>query len=191
MGEVSDQAAAALRRELDELRGRVDALEAGGPTHKQPPSHRLDTGLLESLAELGDPTGPGPSGGIAYAGALRLGESQVAWQQVHGADELPSAFPELPSIAAVIAALASPNRLRILLELLAGRLQSSDLQARLDEPTVGGLYHHLRELLAARLVTQPKRSQYEIPPAVIVPLLTILACGSDLVSAVSAIRDEG
>jgi DNA-binding transcriptional ArsR family regulator len=182
--------AAELRQQLDELRGRIEALEAAGSARRPSSSLQLDAGLLESLAKLGDRSSGALGGGVAYAGALRLGESQIAWQQVHAAGELPSAQAELPRIAGMIAALASPNRLRILLELLAGGLQSSDLQARLDEPTAGGLYHHLRELLAARLVTQPRRSQYEIPPAVIVPLLTIVACGYDLLRAVSAIHDD-
>ncbi|MHB8059652.1 MAG: ArsR/SmtB family transcription factor [Gaiellaceae bacterium] len=173
---------AELRQTISDLKARVEALE-GAPVPREKPRQSLGPNLelLESLGRLVDDAGDGITGAITYAGVLQLDDHRVAYQRIHSVDELPS--PEDSRANQIIAALASPNRLRILRELLGGCLQSSDLQARFDEPTAGGLYHHLRELLAAGLVTQPRRSQYEIAPTAIVPLLTILACSADLANA--------
>jgi hypothetical protein len=46
---------------------------------------------------------------------------------------------------------------------LGGPRTSQQLRAELDDASVGQLYHHLRELLAVGLITQPARSQYAIP----------------------------
>jgi DNA-binding transcriptional ArsR family regulator len=89
-------------------------------------------------------------------------------------------------LARQLAAIASPLRLRIVRELAARPLQTHELQARLGEPSAGQLYHHLRELLAAGLVTQPRRSVYEVPARVVIPLFTLIACAHDLTTA----RDE-
>ena len=83
-------------------------------------------------------------------------------------------------LARQLAAIASPVRLRIVRELAARPLQTHELQARLDEPSAGQLYHHLRELLAAGLVTQPRRSVYELPARAVIPLFTLIACTYDL-----------
>jgi DNA-binding HxlR family transcriptional regulator len=71
-------------------------------------------------------------------------------------------------------------RVRILRELMSGDLRSHELQERLAEPTPGQLYHHLRELLAAGVITQPGRSIYRLPPRNVVPVLAMLACASDI-----------
>jgi hypothetical protein len=67
-------------------------------------------------------------------------------------------------------------------ELSSGPLQTAELQARLDEPSAGRLYHHLRELLAAGIVTQPRRSVYAVPDRAVIPLLALIACAHDLAS---------
>ena len=71
------------------------------------------------------------------------------------------ADPDL--VAKVFAALASPARITVLRALLGGPRTSQQLRAELDDASVGQLYHHLRELLAVGLITQPARSQYAIP----------------------------
>jgi DNA-binding HxlR family transcriptional regulator len=83
-------------------------------------------------------------------------------------------------IARQLAAVGSPVRVRILRELADGPLQTNELQTRLDEPSAGQLYHHLRELVATGLVVQPRRSVYELPPRAVVPLLVLVACARDL-----------
>jgi DNA-binding transcriptional ArsR family regulator len=59
-----------------------------------------------------------------------------------------------------LAALASSARLDIVGELLAGLVTRQELQDRLDQATAGQLNHHLRELLSAGLVDQPRRGVY-------------------------------
>ncbi len=63
---------------------------------------------------------------------------------------------------------------------------SQDLQAILGVSSPGQLYHHLKELLAAGIVTQTSRSHYEIGERQVVPVLAALAAVSDLVDVTSA-----
>jgi DNA-binding transcriptional ArsR family regulator len=152
-----------VEQEISDLRARVAALEGGHPV--------LDdrTDALED-----------PAGSVSYSGEARFGDDRLAWRRVHRVGDL-LALDEAV-LARQLTALASPVRIRILRELSAGALQTAELQARLDEPSAGQLYHHLRELLAAGIVTQPRRSVYAVPDRAVIPLLTLLACAHDLAS---------
>jgi len=59
------------------------------------------------------------------------------------------------------------------------RRTSAELQEALgrdqEAATSGHLYHHLRELQAARLITQRRRGEYELAAQAVIPILTILA----------------
>jgi DNA-binding transcriptional ArsR family regulator len=174
---------AELGEAIRDLQTRVAALEQEQEPAKRPRRARaagLDLWLIDALTELTDlPAEPDAhSGTVAYAGVAQLGGEGLAWQMVHPVPKL-LALDE-GNLARQLAALASPVRLRILRELAGGPLQTHELQARLDEPTAGQLYHHLRELLATGLVTQPRRSVYELPPRAVIPLLTLIACAHDL-----------
>ena len=178
---------AELEATIRDLQARVEALEQkpeprAGRRRRPGP----DLGLLDALAELtGPPADDGsPAGTLTYAGVAQLGDESLAWQMIHGLTDL-LALDE-GALARQLAAIASPVRLRIVRELAAGPLQTHELQARLDEPSAGQLYHHLRELLAAGLVTQPRRSVYEVPARAVIPLFTLVACAHDLTIA----RDE-
>jgi DNA-binding transcriptional ArsR family regulator len=168
----------ALHGAIEELRERVAALEGAPPPRSSRPE-RPELGLVEALRDATEPGAPGtPSGTLTYAGFAELDGEALAWQMLHAVPDLLTLDEAV--LAKQLAALASPVRIRILRELAPGPLQVSELQARLDEPSVGQLYHHLRELLAAGLVTQPRRSVYELPPRSVIPLLTLLACAKDL-----------
>ncbi len=171
---------AELEAAVLDLQARVDALEQGpGPTR---PARRANTelGLIDSLKELTEPPSDegAPAGAVTYAGVAELGGEAFAWQMLHAVPDLLAL--DVSRIARQLSAIASPVRLRILRELAAGPLQTHELQARLDEPSAGQLYHHLRELLATGLVIQPSRSVYEVPARAVVPLLTLVACSYDL-----------
>ena len=156
---------------IRDLQARVAALEQG-PAPR--PRQRPDLGLVDALREAA----AGSTGIVTYAGVSELGGDALAWQMAHPVEDLLALDEGL--LARQLAAIASPVRIRILRELAAGPLQTQDLQARLDEPSAGQLYHHLRELLATGLVTQPRRSVYELPARAVIPLLTLLACAKDL-----------
>ena len=148
-----------IEQAVRDLQSRVASLEGGGPD--------------ERVADLEDPTGT-----VTYSGKAHFGDDRLAWKKIHRVDDLLALDEAL--LARQLTALASPVRIRILRELSSGPLQTADLQARLDEPSAGQLYHHLRELLAAGIVTQPRRSVYAIPDRAVIPLLTLIACAHDL-----------
>lgn len=64
---------------------------------------------------------------------------------------------------AALAALGHPDRLRILLTLLAGNLRHSDL-AGFTRLAAGPLYHHLDRLRMAGLLFLVARNEYAISP---------------------------
>jgi DNA-binding HxlR family transcriptional regulator len=176
-------AGAELDTAIRDLRSRVEALEQRhGPRASRRRRPGPDLGLLESLAELTEAPSDAesPAGTLTYAGVVQLGGESLAWQTIHSVADLTAL--EDGALARQLAAIASPIRLRILRELAARPLRTHELQARLDEPSAGQLYHHLRELLAAGLVTQPRRSVYEVPARAVVPLLALIACAHDLVT---------
>jgi hypothetical protein len=75
----------------------------------------------------------------------------------------------------VLAALAQPVRLRLLLAVLNGRHTSAELGQIDGSGTTGQLYHHLRQLVAAGWLRSAGRGQYQIPPERVIPLLVALA----------------
>lgn len=82
-------------------------------------------------------------------------------------------------------ALSSPARLRIVGALVAGEASTGDLAARLADGTTGQLFHHVKELLAAGLVHQPRRGVYALRPQHAVPLLAVLSAAIDLSAGAS------
>ncbi len=172
------------RAQLDEavrdLQARVGALEQEPAPRRAKRRAGPDLGLMDALAEHTEsPADPGaPAGTVTYAGVAQLGGEGLGWQMLHSVPDL-LALDE-GRLARQLAAIASPLRLRILRALAGGPLQTHELQAHLDEPSAGQLYHHLRELLATGLVTQPRRSVYEVPSRAVIPLLVLMACANDL-----------
>jgi ArsR family transcriptional regulator, arsenate/arsenite/antimonite-responsive transcriptional repressor len=110
------------------------------------------------------PGGPADSGDeswLGFAGRVRLGGRMGYLQQRARLSDVMNANPE--RIAKIFAALGSPARIILLRALLGGPRTSQELRQELDDPSVGQLYHHLKELLAAGLVIQPGRSVYALP----------------------------
>jgi DNA-binding HxlR family transcriptional regulator len=168
-----------IMQAIRDLEARVGALEQESPRRsgRRP---EADLGLIDALAPLDVPSdeGGGPSGTVTYAGVVDHGGETLAWQMAHPVQDLLALDENV--VARQLAAVASPVRVRILRELADGPLQTHELQTRLDEPSAGQLYHHLRELVATGLVVQPRRSVYELPPRAVVPLLVLVGCARDL-----------
>jgi DNA-binding transcriptional ArsR family regulator len=79
-----------------------------------------------------------------------------------------------------MAALANPTRIRIVGELLQGPVPTGELARRLEQPSAGQLFHHLKELLAAGIIHQPVRGTYAIGDRHVVPLLVLGSAAIDL-----------
>ena len=155
----------------------MEALEeAPRPAPSGLPVADLVSGLRDMLAA---DAGPEAAGGIVvYAGLGPRGNGEIAWQLGHSWDDVLTA--DRTRSGRTLAVLSSPARLDIVAELLAGPVSRQDLQERLEQSTAGQLNHHLRELLSAGLVEQPRRGVYEVPPHRVIPILTVLACANDL-----------
>ncbi|MEW6059695.1 MAG: helix-turn-helix domain-containing protein [Actinomycetota bacterium] len=91
-----------------------------------------------------------------------------------------SAQDEPKAVARVLTALANGTRLRIVGELMHGPVSTGELAERLDQPSSGQLFHHLKELLAAGVIHQPVRGTYALRRQHAVPLLAVLSAASDL-----------
>ncbi len=189
-----------IRRALADLSRRVEALEAGarsgpgpgraGAVARESEADDVDFGLLERLRSRSGPRYADDVGtvAIAYAGWARLGDRRHLWMKEHGLGELRAAEPE--RVAAALAALSHPVRLRLAWSLVERPRASHELLELLESPSPGQLYHHLGEMQAAGLVNQPARGRYEVAPHKVVPLLTILAATLTLIEDRQADRLE-
>lgn len=137
----------------------------------------VDADLLERLAardaehEIG--------GTVIYAGAVRVGERRYAWQREHAArDLIEHVDPE--ALAPALFALGSVARLRVVLTVARGARSGPELAELADVGSTGQLYHHLRELLRAGVLVQPKRGVYELATPALVPVLAMAAAAFDL-----------
>ncbi|MCB9763016.1 MAG: winged helix-turn-helix transcriptional regulator [Alphaproteobacteria bacterium] len=155
----------------DQLAARVAALEA----LLAPAPGELDVGLLSRLRRVGG--GGEIEGGVQFAGSVSIAGRRAVWQAEREAAELVERAGDLSD---VLSALAHPARLAIVVALLAGPLDAAELEERVALGSTGRLYHHLKELLRAGVVTQPRRSRYELPARQVVPLLAMLSAALDL-----------
>jgi DNA-binding transcriptional ArsR family regulator len=164
-----------LDEAVRDLAERVTRLERARPKRA-----RDDTALVQRLIDELERDGPaGPSSAtVVYAGAGPWEDGVVAWQVAREWGDIRSAAAE--PIARVLSALANGTRVRIVSELLRGSITTGDLAERLDQPSSGQLFHHLKELIAAGLIHQPVRGTYAIPRRHVVPLLALLSAASDL-----------
>lgn len=135
--------------------------------------------VLERLAERGGPAfdRDGVAGSIVYAGrTVTPGAGTAAWQLEH---PLPDVLEQDWAAAGqVLSALGHPVRLEIVRRLLLGARALHDLQQIPGLGTSGQLHHHLRELRAAGLVVQPRRNDYAVPTAWVVPCLVMVSAAA-------------
>ncbi len=157
---------------MRQLAQRVAALEDSAG---RPRPTTLDPAILDRLAG-----GSGPDT-VRYGGAGQWGEDTLAWQRQHEWDHVRSHVDD--STARVFGALGNAVRLRIVAALLAGPATTAELTERLDQPSAGQLFHHLKELLAAGVIHQPVRATYAIRRQDVIPVLAMLAAGADLAAA--------
>jgi DNA-binding transcriptional ArsR family regulator len=177
---------------MSELERRVALLEHGrGPD--QPPRPVVDPDTFWALARLAERTGPeferdGVAGSLLYAGrATTPGGGELIWQAEH---PLPGVLAEgWEDAAAVLAALGNPVRLEIVRRILLGGETVQQLQEIPELGTSGQLYHHLRDLQSAGLVTQRRRGRYGVAPDKVIPALVIIAAAANMAAVPAAHED--
>lgn len=167
-----------LEEQMREVTSRLANLEQAAGRPAAPVSGPWLAG------ELPEPGGPGIGDPVfMITGRGQFGSVPIAIRQRAGLSDVLDTDPD--AVARVFAALASPARITVLRALLDGPRTSQELRAELDDASVGQLYHHLRELLAAGLITQPARSRYAIPRRALVMLCAQLIAAGNLASNIS------
>ena len=171
-----------LAARVNDLERRVAVLE--GHRGERLPLPIVDSEKFWALARLAERTGPefdkdGVAGSLLYAGrATTPGGGDLIWQAEH---PLPGVLAEgWEQAAAVLAALGNPVRLEIVRRLLLGGETVQELQEIPGLGTTGQLYHHLRDLQAANLVTQRRRGRYGVAADKVVPALIIIAAAANM-----------
>lgn len=115
---------------------------------------------------------------VTYSGTGPWRGGAVVWQIIRGWTDVLADTGERS--AALFAALANPSRLRIVVELIGGEVTTAELARRLDQPSTGQMFHHLKELLAAGVIYQPVRGTYAIRREHAVPVLAMLCAALDI-----------
>ncbi len=167
------------------LLARVEALERAAAAGSGPPAVTTATAVPEERRAGGDGDElwalhalqarlPDGVGAVLLTGAVPLpGGGRALWQEAHTSEALLDA--EADAVAARLSALASPVRLRLLREVLAGRSGSGELAADPQFGTSGQVQHHLRQLVAAGWLRATARGHYAVPVERVVPLLVAWA----------------
>jgi hypothetical protein len=114
-----------------------------------------------------------PAGAVVFAGDVPLPSGdRFEWQWGRTVSDLLSG--DWSELAAALAALAHPVRLRLLRRVLTGARTVAELSADEELGTTGQLYHHLRQLVSAGWLRSSGRGRYVVPGERVVPLLVIL-----------------
>src|SRR5581483_1865691 len=166
-----------LEEQVAMLRDRLIALEGQMSTGSA--ADVLPT-IVQARTAIPPPDSGAPSsqsgaiqGTLSYAGAIQLAGRPFRFQQRLPAQSLFEADPDL--LTQIFAALSSPHRVIILRTLCERPCTAQQLQEVLGMGSAGQLYHHLKELLAADLITQRERSSaYTIEPAKVIPICAVL-----------------
>lgn len=170
---VLEEQMAAFHTRLAALEDLMSSQRQGGATPVFPfaqetsdhESHSPQTGTIQ--------------GTLRYAGSLQLGERPFRFQQTLTVASIFAAAPEV--FVQIFAALSSPHRIIILRTLCERACTAQQLQEVLGMGSSGQLYHHLKELMTAGLITQRERSSaYTIDPAKVVPICTVLSVAFSL-----------
>ena len=149
------------------------------PMQNMHPDKRL-SGLMEELCEKTD--GAGNTGFITYLGVYSSGGRQSNWISAQvDADKLLELI-ESNVAAKVLACIGNNDRLNMLLALLRAPKNAAQLVDECGYNTTGQVYHHLKPLLAADLVTEDKQSRgiYTIQPHRVQGVIMLLAGVSDM-----------
>jgi DNA-binding transcriptional ArsR family regulator len=135
---------------------------------------RTEAQLIEILQHLAAkaPKGSHGGGALLLAGTVTAGGRQYTDLRNAGVH---ATLDQLEQRAAVLAAIASAPRLRLLRRLVAADASRTDLLAELEGSSAGQLYHHLKELSRVGLITQPERGVFRLRPDKVVPLIAVLA----------------
>ncbi len=187
----------AMRREIREIQAllRRDAL-AVGPAEEQAVrwadrvekkglTSRSNPELSAVLDRLENQCGEsGGSGRIAYLGVFASGGRQSTWLTASkDTDELLDLIANR-AVEKVLACIGSSDRLNMLLSLLKKPMTVAQLVTENGYHSTGQVYHHLKPLIAADLVTEDTQNEgrgyYVVQPHRVQGIIMLLAGISDM-----------
>lgn len=175
-GNDDPQQAPELEDQIRALTDRLTALERTVSRNGMPA--RPATGAVADDSAPEAPVGEPGDAVLRYSGEGHFGSHRL---RVFRRADLQSVLDVDPGLVTrEFAALASPVRLALLRALLDGPLTSLQLREELDAGSVGQLYHHLKDLLAAGLVIQPARNRYAIHPTKVVAVCVLIMAATHL-----------
>jgi DNA-binding transcriptional ArsR family regulator len=168
-----DSRMAALERRMDRLERSGRDSPGPGRSEDPPGDHFWALDVLRQRA--GEPFEHGDvSGSLMFAGvAAAPGAGPAMWQEEHPVPAMLAG--DWADAVPALSALAHPVRLELIRRLLAGARTAQELSGIPEVGTSGQLYHHLRELQAAGLVTQRRRNDYAVPAERVIPCLILVA----------------
>ncbi|MBW7458570.1 ATP-binding protein [Paenibacillus sepulcri] len=168
--------------ELDALKAQLSELERlvrqmGGTERKTAAEGGNEPLSTEAFLQDGNME----HGAIYFSGYYRSGQQTVrCGPQERKSDDLLGL--DRGKAAKVISALGHKQRLDLLLEVWDEPRTGTELVERLNMGTTGQLYHHLKALSGADLLTQEERGgRYTIPAHRRFPILLLLSAVSDLI----------
>ncbi|MDF2716847.1 MAG: ArsR family transcriptional regulator [Paenibacillus sp.] len=168
--------------ELDALKEQLAQIEQlvrqiGGLQGKRAVDNEREQPPGEAILHNGDVE----HGAIYFSGYYRSGQQSVRCEpQERKIEDLLEL--NRGKAAKVLSALGHKQRLDLLFEVWNEPLTGAELVERLNMGTTGQLYHHLKALSGADLLTQEERGgRYTIPDHRRFPILLLLSAVSDLI----------
>ena len=153
------------------------------PMRNMHPDKRLSE-MMEELCEKTDENGN--TGFITYLGVFSSGDRQSNWisNQVN-TDRLLELI-ESNIAAKVLACIGNNDRLNMLLALLRAPRTAAQLVEECGYNTTGQVYHHLKPLIAANIVSEDKgasKGTYFVRPQQVRGIIMLLAGVHDMVAS--------
>ena len=187
--ELAEIKALLLPQKQEEPSGRADAVERVGHVQKMKEKMKEmypDPSIMTIMDRLENNCGnSGDTGRITYLGVFASGERQSSWVRNDvSADQLLALISD-HTAEKVLACIGSRDRLGILLSILKKPMTVAQLVEECGYNSTGQVYHHLKPLLAADLITEDKKNEgkgvYVIQPHRVQGILMLLAGISDMV----------
>ena len=169
--------------------GRQTTTDTGakktGHVYKMKNMYPADERLSSMMEELCEKAGEqGTTGAVTYMGVFASGNRQSNWiQNDISTDDLLS-LADSGRATQVLNCIGSNDRLSILIALLRQPMSVTALVDRCGFNTTGQVYHHLKPLIAADLVHEPKeageRGVYAVVSHRVQGIIMILAGIADI-----------
>lgn len=184
----------ALKTQFDALQQLVEQMRSGSNRNIESlevqTSQHIITDTESDFTEIANSNGQ-----VFYSGHYVRTQQRFRWEpQMKSVEQLLDIDGD--KIAKILAALGHKQRLEILRSVLREPLTGPELVERLNMGTTGQLYHHIKALQGADLLTQEERGgKYVIQGHRALPLLLLFAAASELLEtsdylALAEVRDH-